>query len=99
MEAAPLLVLGLAILVLLTMMLISRGGGETAGASSEPTAPTPAKTGAPSTATDINGRYLSGEGRPIGLNVGRQSVSQFTLFKIGVCLRQTYVLQHILLQK
>ena len=40
-------------------------------------------------------QYLSGEGRPIGLNVGRQSVSQFTLFKIGVCLRQTYVLQHI----
>ena len=59
-----LLVLGLAILVLLTVMFVSRGGGETteaktAGASSEPpTAPTPATTGAPSTATAANGRYL-----------------------------------------
>ena len=59
-----LLVLGLAILVLLTVMFISRGGGETteaktAGASSEPTpSPTPAATGAPSTATAANGRYL-----------------------------------------
>ena len=26
-----------------------------------------------------------------------QSVSQFTLFKIGVCLRRTYVLHHIIL--
>ena len=50
-----LLVLGLAILVLL---FVSRGGGEAAGASSEPTlAPTPATTGAPSTATAANGRY------------------------------------------
>ena len=50
-----LLVLGLAILVLL---IVSRGGGEAAGATSEPPpAPTPATTGAPSTATDINGRY------------------------------------------
>ena len=33
--------------------------------------------------------FLSGEGRPIAPNVGRQSVSQFTLFKIHqvcVCL-------------
>ena len=58
-----LLVLGLAILVLLTVMFVSRGGGEAAGAktpseaSSEPTAPTPATTGAPSTATAANGRY------------------------------------------
>ena len=58
-----LLVLGLAILVLLTVMFISRGGGETteantAGASSEPpSSPTPATTGAPSTATAANGRY------------------------------------------
>ena len=58
-----LLVLGLAILVLLIVMFVSRGGGETteaktAGASSEPpTAPTPATTGAPSTATAANGRY------------------------------------------
>ena len=59
-----LLVLGLAILVLLTVMFVSRGGGETAGAmtpsgasSEPPPAPTPATTGAPSTATDINGRY------------------------------------------
>ena len=57
-----LLVLGLAILVLLTV-IFARGGGETteaktAGASSEPpTAPTPATTGAPSTATAANGRY------------------------------------------
>ena len=37
-----LLVLGLAILVLLTVMFVSRGGGGTAGASSEPPpAPTP----------------------------------------------------------
>ena len=53
-----LLVLGLAILVLLTVMFVSRGGGETTGASSEPpTAPTPATTGAPFTATVANGRY------------------------------------------
>ena len=65
-----LLVLGLAILVLLTVMFVSRGGGEAAGAktpeaSSEPTtAPAPASscgesaaTGAPSTATTANGRY------------------------------------------
>ena len=59
-----LLVLGLAILVLLTVMFVSRGGGEAvgaktpSGASSEPpTAPTPATTGAPSTATAANGRY------------------------------------------
>ena len=53
-----LLVLGLAILVLLTVMFVSRGGGEAAGASSEPTpSPTPAATGAPSTATIANGRY------------------------------------------
>ena len=53
-----LLVLGLAILILLTVMFVSRGGGETAGASSEPTpSPTPATTGAPSTATAANGRY------------------------------------------
>ena len=58
-----LLVLSLAILVLLTVMFVSRGGGEAAGAkapsgaSSEP--PTaPATTGAPSTATAANGRYL-----------------------------------------
>ena len=52
-----LLVLGLAILVLLTVMFVSRGG-ETAGASSEPpTTPTPATTGAPSTATAANGNY------------------------------------------
>ena len=57
-----LLVLGLAILVLL---IVSRGGGEAAGvrtpsgASSEPPpAPTPATTGAPSTATAANGRYV-----------------------------------------
>ena len=55
-----LLVLGLAILVLLTVMFVSLGGGETteaktAGASSEPT---PATTGAPSIATAANGRYL-----------------------------------------
>ena len=60
-----LLVLGLAILtllVLLTVMFISRGGGETtedktpSGASEElPTAP--ATTGAPFTATGANGRY------------------------------------------
>ena len=56
-----LLVLGLAILVLLTVMFVSRGGGETtgaktpSGASSEPpTAPTPATT--LSTATTANGR-------------------------------------------
>ena len=58
-----LLVLGLAILILLTVMFVSRGGGETAGAntagaSSEPLpSPTPATTGAPSTATAANGRY------------------------------------------
>ena len=53
-----LLVLGLAILVLLTVMFVSRGGGEAAGATSEPPpAPTPATTGAPSTATAANGRY------------------------------------------
>ena len=58
-----LLVLGLAILVLLTVMFVSRGG-ETAGArtpsgaSSEPlTAPPP--TGAPSSATAANGRNLN----------------------------------------
>ena len=51
-----LLVLGLAILVLLTVMFVSRGGGETAGARTPP-APTPATTGAPSTATAANGRY------------------------------------------
>ena len=64
------LVLGLAILVLLTVMFVSRGGGEAAGtktpgASSEPTlAQAPASscgesatTGAPSTATTGNGRY------------------------------------------
>ena len=50
-----LLVLGLAILVFL---IVSRGGGEAAGASSEPLpSPTPATTGAPSTATAANGRY------------------------------------------
>ena len=59
-----LLVLGLAILILLTVMFVSRGGGETteaktAGASSEPPpSPTPATTGAPPTATAVNGRYL-----------------------------------------
>ena len=65
-----LLVLGLAILILLTVMFVSRGGGEstgdnTPGASSEPTlAQAPASscgesatTGAPSTATTGNGRY------------------------------------------
>ena len=56
-----LLVLGLAILVLLTVMFVSRGG-ETAGAktpsSEPPTAPTPATTGAPSSATAANGRNL-----------------------------------------
>ena len=53
-----LLVLGLAILVLLTVMFVSRArGGETAWASSEPPSPTPATTGTPSTATDANGRY------------------------------------------
>ena len=65
-----LLVLGLAILILLTVMFVSRGGGETAGAktpeasSEPPTAPTPASscgesaaTGAPSTATTAIGRY------------------------------------------
>ena len=59
-----LLVLGLAILVLLTVMFVSRGGETTgartpSGASSEPPpAPTPsATTGAPSTATAANGRY------------------------------------------
>ena len=57
-----LLVLGLAILVLLTVMFVSRGGETTEakspGASSEPTpSPTPATTGAPSTATAANGRY------------------------------------------
>ena len=58
-----LLVLGLAILVLLTVMFVSLGGGETteaktAGASSEPLpSATPATTGAPSTATAANGRY------------------------------------------
>ena len=56
-----LLVLGLAILtllILLTVMFVSRGGGEAAGATSEPPpAPTPATTGAPSTATAANGRY------------------------------------------
>ena len=53
-----LLVLGLAILVLLTVMFVSRGGGETAGAktpsgasSEPPPPPTPATTGASSSAT------------------------------------------------
>ena len=63
-----LLVLGLAILILLTVMFVSRGGGETTGtkASSEPPlAQAPASscgesatTGAPSTATTGNGRYI-----------------------------------------
>ena len=64
------LVLSLAILVVLTVMFVSKGGGEstgakTPGASSEPTlAQAPASscgesatTGAPSTATTGNGRY------------------------------------------
>ena len=53
-----LLVLGLAILVLQSVMFVSRGGGETAGASSEPTPTAPATTGAPSSATAANGKYL-----------------------------------------
>ena len=66
-----LLVLGLAILVLLSVLFISRGGGETTGAKrpsgaspEPPPAPAPASscgesaaTGAPSTATTANGRY------------------------------------------